>query len=307
MGTIITVLIVLIVLFIIFIIAPSVVGCVCAFGRKNGREVSRESLKGTFYEAKADEVLDSIEFLKKQNPKQVKTVALDDTELVGDLYEGGDRGLVIMFHGYNVAPFLNYAVIGRMFLEEGYSILLTDQRGHGRSGGNQTTMGIREKADVYAWVDMAHREKLADRIILYGISMGATTIGMAAGELSGDVSAMVYDSGYLSPYDEMSKELSKRYLPAFLMMPFIRLTAKLLYQVDIKDSVRRSLARCDIPTAFVHCQIDPTVPFSQGMKAYDACAAEKIFLESPATGHTVALLYNYSNERKKILDFIGKH
>ena len=35
-----------------------------------------------------------------------------------------------------------------MFLEEGYSVLLPDSRGHGTSGGELVTYGLLEKRDV---------------------------------------------------------------------------------------------------------------------------------------------------------------
>ena len=64
----------------------------------------------------------------------------------------------------------------------GHNLLLIDERAHGRSEGRTITFGIQERWDVESWARFAVERFGADvQIILYGVSMGAATVLMAAG------------------------------------------------------------------------------------------------------------------------------
>ena len=108
---------------------------------------------------------------------------------------------VLAVHGYTVdhrdiAP----AIVP--FVEAGYHVLTPDERGRGNSEGDFLSMGYFEKRDVVAWArEIAARDPEA-QIVLYGESMGAATVLMAAGEddLPANVVAVVEDCGYTSAY-----------------------------------------------------------------------------------------------------------
>ena len=87
-------------------------------------------------------------------------------------------GTVILFHGHggNKSGVIKEA---ESFKQMGYSTLLLDFRAHGNSEGNTCTIGYDETEDVKLAYDYvtATGEK---NIILWGISMGASTIAKAA-------------------------------------------------------------------------------------------------------------------------------
>jgi alpha-beta hydrolase superfamily lysophospholipase len=84
------------------------------------------------------------------------------------------KGTIIMFHGHgsNRSGILNEAM---EFNKLGYSICMVDFRAHGNSEGTVCTIGDKEIADVKAAYDYAIA-KSNKPIILYGISLGASTI-----------------------------------------------------------------------------------------------------------------------------------
>src|SRR5688572_2661925 len=67
--------------------------------------------------------------------------------------------------------------------KSGYGVLLYDSRNHGASGGARVSLGYHERLDAEAAVRFLREEfKTSDRIVLYGISMGAVTALLAAAE-----------------------------------------------------------------------------------------------------------------------------
>lgn len=63
----------------------------------------------------------------------------------------------------------------------GFNLLLVDQRAQNGSAGRYITFGVRESRDVRPWVELHNREFGPEPVFLGGVSMGATTVLMAAG------------------------------------------------------------------------------------------------------------------------------
>jgi uncharacterized protein len=74
---------------------------------------------------------------------------------------------VILLHGItdNREGVAGY---GRIFLDQGYSILLPDARAHGESGGQLATYGIREADDVHQWITWLYAHHVASGQCVYG-------------------------------------------------------------------------------------------------------------------------------------------
>jgi uncharacterized protein len=78
---------------------------------------------------------------------------------------------VILLHGYSS----NKSFIegeAAVFKQWGYSVLLFDLRGHGKSGGNATSFGMKETDELEKAFAFAS-QKGNINIILYGVSLGA--------------------------------------------------------------------------------------------------------------------------------------
>jgi alpha-beta hydrolase superfamily lysophospholipase len=86
-------------------------------------------------------------------------------------------GTVLLFHGHggNKSGVIKEAV---SFNKMGYTTLLVDFRAHGNSEGNTCTIGFDESEDVKLAYDYI-KSKGEKNIILWGISMGASTITKA--------------------------------------------------------------------------------------------------------------------------------
>ncbi len=106
--------------------------------------------------------------------------AVDGTPLVGSLLPGPavDRAAVLLAHGFGA----NRRKPAYARLAEGLArtapVLSLDLRGHGGSGG-ASTFGEREHADVAAGIRWLEGSGY-DRVVLVGLSMGATAVLRAA-------------------------------------------------------------------------------------------------------------------------------
>ncbi|MFN8253175.1 MAG: alpha/beta hydrolase [Ferruginibacter sp.] len=87
------------------------------------------------------------------------------------------RGTVCMFHGHGGRKSGNNAEAAA-FRKMGYNTFQIDFRAHGSSGGNTCTIGFDEAEDVKLAFDYI-KNSGEKNIILWGISMGASTITKA--------------------------------------------------------------------------------------------------------------------------------
>ena len=134
---------------------------------------------------KTKEILFGINAVKKKNDvttdstfKIIYLTTKDSLKLeTWYITADSSKGTVILFHGHggNKSGVIKEA---ESFNKIGYNTLLVDFRAHGSSGGNTCTIGYDESEDVKLAFDYikANGEK---NIVLWGISMGASTITKA--------------------------------------------------------------------------------------------------------------------------------
>ena len=198
----------------------------------------------------------------------------------------------LMFHGYrgNAERDLNGGV-ERCF-KLGHSALLIDHRGAGYSDGHIITFGILEKRDCLAWVDFAVKEFGPDaKLILTGISMGAATVMMAAGEeLPPQIRYVLADCGYTSPKEIISKVMRDLKLPPALLYPCATLGARLFGHFDLNgDSPLEAMGRCKVPVVFAHGDADDFVPYDMSVRLCEVCTGRhKKLVTIQNAGHGLA-------------------
>jgi dipeptidyl aminopeptidase/acylaminoacyl peptidase len=106
--------------------------------------------------------------------QEVSVVAADGAVLRGWYIHPKDfnGNAVILLHGItdNREGVAGY---GKLFLDHGYAVLLPDARGHGESGGELVTYGIKEADDVHRWVDWIYLHDPPQCVYGFGESYGA--------------------------------------------------------------------------------------------------------------------------------------
>ena len=228
-----------------------------------------------------DEIFGAIKDLEKLPCEWVYTQSFDCLRLAGRYYHQKDGApLVIFFHGYKSPTLRDFSGGFWIYWEEGYNILMVDQRSHGQSQGETITMGIKERHDCVKWVEYAVNRFGPDvRILLGGISMGAATVLMAA-ELLQDcpnVKGILADCGYSTVEGVMKEAVRHKKLPVEPSWKLLKLGAKLYGSFNPEEaSAVESLRNSKIPVVFIHGEADGRVPAVMTAENKAACSTDRI-------------------------------
>jgi len=295
----------IVVIYIIFAVAPAAVSLLMTFSAKKAEQFSKLQPGPQCMERYGKEAKDAYSFLKSLHGEEVVIKADDGISLSGVFYDGGFEKTVIFIHGFSATPMSHVALQAQVFYQKGYNVLLIYQRAHGKSGGSFTTMGLKEQYDLLSWIEWARKK--TDKILLYGVSMGATTVEYCSDKLDKSVvRGMILDCGFVSVNEQMISEGKKRNVPLCIMMPNIRIIGRILFHVNFKETVTNALKKTDIPALFLHGRCDKTVPVSDTEKNYDSCASskEKIIVEN--AGHTEAFWEGGEAVRQRVTAWADK-
>jgi pimeloyl-ACP methyl ester carboxylesterase len=171
----------------------------------------------------------------------------------------------------------------------GYGALLYDARNHGESGPARVSLGYHERQDAQAAVEFVRREAGAkERIVLFGISMGAATALLAAAETE-DVAAVISDSSFLSFEDTIGHHMrSFLRIPAFPIANEIRFWIERRAdfdgsKLDALEAVKKMGGR---PALFIAGARDRRMPPEIARKLFEASADPRsnlVIIDGPET------------------------
>ena len=199
----------------------------------------------------------------------------------------------ILFHGYRGSAERDLSGAVQRCFSIGRNAILVDQRTSGKSEGNIITFGIKEHRDCLDWVNFAVNHFGEDvNFIISGISMGASTVLMAAGKgLPSSVKGVLADCGFTTAEEIVKKCCGDLKLPAGPVYPFIKLGAKLYGRFDLEEySALEGVKNCTLPVIFFHSEEDDFVPSRMSRKLYESCASPKHLEIIEGEGHGLAYI-----------------
>jgi len=218
------------------------------------------------------------------------------------------RRFVIVCHGYASAGNERIMYIAETFHDMGYGVLMPDARGHGKSGGDIYGMGWPDRLDILSWIGEISARYGAGEIVLYGISMGAATVMMTAGEeLPSSVKAIVADCGYVSVKKELSYQMKMLYgLPAFPVVHICSLITRICAGYWLSEaSAAKQIAKSKTPLLLIHGSKDTFIPPYMLDELYEAagCAKQKMLVEG--AGHCQSSTVDRERYWRVVSDFIA--
>ena len=293
---------------LLFCVLPCFVITILLFRRKTIRDFDvrdKANMKG--YAPFLDGILADMAYMRSLAPKELHITAPDGTRLAAEWYDAHGARTAILAHGFCSTPLNNFSTLGRELIGRGFNVLMIWQRGHGKSGGKYTTLGIKEHEDLLLWIDEAERLAPKTGIILYGISMGGATVAYASDRIaSPNVKALCIDCCYCSPYDQMCRGkglLSVLWTP---IMPLIMLFSRLMLGVNIRKRTTDSLKDTRIPAVFLIGLDDETVTPKSFRANFVSCGSEKELIEVRSAPHALAFVAADEAARLRFFDFIDK-
>lgn len=265
--------------------------------------------EGDIYEPFRELMTDWVRWTRSLPHEDMEIISFDGLTLHGKYYEYAPGAPIeLMFHGYRGGAERDLSGGVYRCFALGRSALIVDQRSCGKSDGNTITFGIREHRDCLSWLDHVIARFGPDcRIILTGISMGASTVLMAAGrELPENVIGVLADCGFTSAKEIILEVIRQMKLPPKLSYPFVKLGAKLFGGFDLEGySALEAAPHIRVPVIFFHGEADAFVPCSMSRKNYEACTCEKKLVTVPNAGHGLAFPMDQDGYLRSLREFFG--
>ena len=295
--------------------AVLVIAYICfrmAFYASRKRSASNDVLdlpQGDIYEPYRDYMESCAREVRAMPCKHLWTTSFDGLKLHGRFYEyAPDAPIELMFHGYRGSAERDLSGGVRRCFKLGHSVLLVDQRCSGESQGNVITFGIREHRDCLTWLELMQTEFGPDtKIILTGISMGASTVLMAAGKpLPSNVIGVLADCGFTGAKEIIQVVIRQMGLPPKLAYPFVRLAAWLYGGFDLEElTATQALKNCTVPVIFFHGEDDAFVPCQMSRVNFEACPTKKQLVTIPGAGHGLSYPVAPEAYLQAMRDFFG--
>ncbi len=216
----------------------------------------------------------------------------------------------IMFHGYRGSAERDLSGGIQRCFALGRNALIVDQRTSCGSDGNVITFGIKEHRDCISWAEFASEHFGKDvNLILCGISMGASTVLMAAGKpLPKNVKGILADCGFSTAEAIIKKCSRDMKLPAELVYPFIKLGAKLYGGFNPDEySALEGVKNSTLPIIFFHGESDDFVPCEMSRQLYNACSCPKQLVTVAGAGHGLSYLADSEIYLKELSRFFTQN
>lgn len=270
---------------------------------------SRQIIRGTPYqEAFLKEVSLCAERLKNSDCERVEITSRDGIRLVGHLRVCKNaKRIILAMHGWRSTWDQDFGMIADFWNQNSCSVLFAEQRGQNDSGGDYMGFGMLERHDCVDWLDWLNT-RFPEHLPIYlaGVSMGASTVLMAAGlDLPDNVKGIAADCGYTSP-----QEIWKHITTDNLHLSYgIR-------RFDIDDLCRKkiqlgpsdcsttdALRKTSLPILLIHGTDDTFVPVEMSYENYKACSGLRKLLVVPGADHGMSYYAAKDEYEKAVKEF----
>lgn len=255
-------------------------------------DTAAEGVARTIADNRAAQQQAGAAFLAEHPGEAAEVAAPDGLTLRGVYFANDSHRWVIALHGYR-GSHSDSVRLAQPYYEAGYQVLTPDLRACGDSEGDYVGMGWLDRLDVLAWVDWITARDPEAEIVIHGVSMGAATTMMAAGENTPDaVKVFVEDCGYTSVWDVFASELQLRFgMPEFPLLYVAEGVAQVKAGYNFREaSALEQVARCEKPMLFIHGTLDDFIPYAMMDELYNAKPGDnKAALTAEGAGHGEAM------------------
>ncbi|OON90477.1 MAG: hypothetical protein ATN32_03825 [Candidatus Epulonipiscium fishelsonii] len=193
-----------------------------------------------------------------------------------------------------------------MFYDKGYNILMYDHRYHGRSEGENCTLGYYEKYDLKDLVTWVLRKVGKNSIVgIHGESMGASTAIMHSA-IDNRTKFTIADCPFQDVRFQFKHRLKVEYnVPAFPILNVIGIFNKIITGVSYrKISPIKITPLITTPILYIHGDMDDfTLPINS-VNLYKATKCKKKIYLAKNAKHAKSITTNPKVYKKIVFNFI---
>ena len=199
-----------------------------------------------------------------------------------------DRRVLLYLHGNGRNVGANAKHANRL-QGYGFSVLLIDYRGYGKSEG-----GFPSETSVYtdaqtAWNYLIQKGYRPEQIMIYGHSLGgAVAIDLAV--KNPQAKGMIVDGSFTSISELASRE------PKYRVFPIDLLIHQRIDSIAKVNSLKT-------PVLYIHGTADEIIPVAMGQRLYEATPSRKQLMLVPNAGHNNTAATNEANYANAISSF----
>ena len=260
------------------------------------RKISSQLFSNAFLKHSKEEVVEQkyLDWLSSSNVMQVRITSFDGLKLNAyNVHNHNTNKYIIMVHGIWSSKAFSYPRAYE-FDKRGFNTLIIDQRASGDSEGEYYTYGQKESLDLLLWINYLISKDPNVQIVLYGVSMGASTVMMAtANDLPPNVKCIIEDCGFSSAEEEFDHFVKTEYKISFSKPVLILLEKELKKKLGMTFddmSPKKALDSNEIPLLIIHGEEDTFGPFEMSKKLYNHNKGYKKYYPVPNAEHTQAII-----------------
>jgi len=176
-------------------------------------------------------------------------------------------------------------------LRNGYAALMPDARGHGSSGGDLVTYGLKEARDTAQWARWMGQQPGVARIYGLGESMGAGVL----------IQSLAYHPGFraivaecsFATFEEIAEYRVGRELFPVAARPLVKIAtwySRRRYGVDVmKAAPIAALRGKTTPVLLIHGTADVNIPEQQSRELHDVNPGATVLWEVEGATHVNAM------------------
>lgn len=275
-----------------------------SFGRKTlKKRVEKKNLQQQLKDLDID-----LCWWDKMKFQEVKTQSFDGLTLVGHYFDNNSNKTALVVHGYS-ANYKEMQPYCKFFIQKNFNVLVTENRAHGQSEGVCVGFGWNDRLDILQWCNQLAEKSPENKIVLFGLSMGATAVCCAVGEdLPNVVVGAISDSAFAYGKKQIEDVLSKaKILKLFKGHLYSYLRRVHDFNIALVDAPSQ-LKKSKVPILFIHGKQDNFVlPQNQELLYESAPANLRAKFVVEDAGHCACYARAGVDYEKTINDFLKKY
>jgi uncharacterized protein len=245
--------------------------------------------------------------------RAVSIAAPDGVTLAGWFFMPVEHngGAVLLLHGVGDTR-LGMTSHAEYVLRAGYAVLLPDSRGHGASGGDLVTYGVKEGRDAAQWARWMAVQPGVDKTYALGESMGAA-VAIQSLAFQPSFRAIVAECPFARFSEIALYRISQRANGALapLAMPIVAAAAwyaRSRYGVDLmRAAPANALRHSTTPVLLIHGTADTNIPPGQSRELHAANPRTTELWEVAGAVHVSAMQAEPQAYQRRVRAWFREH